>query len=103
MKIIFSSPDLLAVTHLKELLESAGIACFIKNEISSWLAMGVPRNETTPELWIDDDSRLAEAMEIKKNYLGPQTAKGPTWTCPKCGEKIEPQFTSCWKCGTARP
>ena len=20
------------------------------------------------------------------------------WTCPKCGEQIEDQFTSCWKC-----
>src|ERR1700690_4338334 len=20
------------------------------------------------------------------------------WTCPKCGEKIENQFDSCWKC-----
>ena len=24
------------------------------------------------------------------------------WTCPKCGEKIEGQFDSCWKCA-AKP
>ena len=24
------------------------------------------------------------------------------WTCKKCGEKIEDQFDSCWKCSTAR-
>jgi uncharacterized OB-fold protein len=60
-------------------------------------------SEAVPELWIKDDSRLAEAMEIKKDYLGPQPAQGVAWTCPKCGEKIEPQFTSCWKCGTAKP
>jgi hypothetical protein len=24
------------------------------------------------------------------------------WTCPKCGEKIEDQFDSCWKCA-AKP
>ncbi len=23
------------------------------------------------------------------------------WTCPKCGEQIEDQFTSCWKCALA--
>jgi hypothetical protein len=23
--------------------------------------------------------------------------------CPKCGEKSEPQFTSCWNCGTSKP
>lgn len=22
------------------------------------------------------------------------------WTCPKCGEQIEDQFDSCWKCAT---
>jgi hypothetical protein len=25
------------------------------------------------------------------------------WTCPKCGEKIEDQFDSCWHCETPRP
>jgi hypothetical protein len=24
------------------------------------------------------------------------------WTCPKCGEKVEGQFDSCWSCGTKR-
>lgn len=22
------------------------------------------------------------------------------WTCPKCGEKVDPSFDVCWKCGT---
>ena len=25
------------------------------------------------------------------------------WTCPKCGEKIEDEFTSCWKCAGNPP
>jgi hypothetical protein len=25
------------------------------------------------------------------------------WTCPKCGETIEEQFDSCWRCRTPRP
>jgi hypothetical protein len=103
MKRLFSSPDLVAVTHLKDLLDDASIACFIKNEVAAQLFGDIPKSEAVPELWIDDDSRLAEAMEIKKDYLGPQSVHGSSWTCPKCGEKIEPQFTSCWKCGTARP
>jgi hypothetical protein len=103
MKLIFSSPDLVAVTHLKDLLESAGIDCVIENEVSSTLSGGVPMSEAVPELWIDDDSRLAEAQQIKQDYLGPQSIQGTPWTCPKCGEKSEAQFTSCWKCGTARP
>ena len=103
MKIIYSSMDLAAVAHLKDLLESVGIACLIKNDVSSYLTGDVAMSGVAPELWIDDDSRLAEALEIKKDYLGPQTMQGNMWTCPKCGEKLEPQFSSCWKCGTAKP
>src|SRR5262245_29720579 len=25
------------------------------------------------------------------------------WKCPKCGEQIEPQFDSCWKCAGPTP
>jgi hypothetical protein len=103
MKAIFSSMDLAAVTHLKDLIEGAGIACFIKNDISSYLTGDIAMSGVAPELWIDDDSRLAEAEQIKRDWQSPPPAVGTAWTCPKCGEKLEPQFTSCWKCGTARP
>jgi hypothetical protein len=23
------------------------------------------------------------------------------WTCPKCGEKVDPSFEVCWQCGTS--
>ena len=97
MKRIFSSPDLAAVSALKDTLEAAGIACFISNEVTSALAGGIPQGETFPELWIDDESREAEAGQIIKEWRTPQPQATP-WTCPKCGEKLEPQFTSCWNC-----
>ena len=25
------------------------------------------------------------------------------WVCAKCGEKLEEQFGSCWRCSTVRP
>lgn len=103
MKIIFSSPNLVEVSELKDMLDAAGIECGINNEASSKLTGGIPMSETMPELWIEDDSRLAEAMQIKQDWLSPKTPTAPPWICPKCGEKLEPQFTSCWKCGTARP
>jgi len=31
-----------------------------------------------------------------------ETSSDGTWTCPRCGEWIEPEFDSCWQCGTAR-
>ena len=100
MKLLFTSADLTAVSHLKNLLENAGIACFINNEVTSTLFGGIPQGECMPELWIDDDSRLDEALQIKRDWRAPKPVRGAPWTCPKCGEKIEPQFDSCWKCGT---
>lgn len=102
MKLIFTSVDLVAVSELKDLLESAGFTCFINNEVSSTLTGGIPQGEAMPELWIEEDAREAEAVQIKKEWLSPQI-QGNAWTCPKCGERLEPQFTSCWKCGTAKP
>lgn len=100
MKRFYTSADLVAVSELKDLLDAAGIGCFISNEVLSMLAGGVPQGETFPELWIDD-SREAEALEIKKQWQSPQI-EGTAWTCPTCGEKLEPQFTSCWNCGTKK-
>ncbi|SRR5258706_2393868 len=103
MKSIFSSPNLIEVTQLKDALESTGIACFIRNEISSGLAPEIPLTESTPELWIQDDHDLAEALQVKTDWLASAKVVGSDWVCPACGETSEAQFTSCWKCGAAKP
>jgi hypothetical protein len=103
MKIIFSSPNLIEVTQLKDRLEEAGIASFIRNEISSGLSPDIPMNESMPELWIESDGKLEEARQVKRDWLAPVKVTGSPWRCPACGEKLEPQFTSCWKCGATKP
>jgi hypothetical protein len=102
MKKIFSSPIVGEIPQLRNMLEGAGIACLLRNEISAGLSGEVPRNECTPELWIQDDQRLAEALQIKADFQSPATVVGKDWPCPKCGEISEPQFTECWKCGAIR-
>jgi hypothetical protein len=102
MKKIFSSPIAGEIPRLRNMLESAGIACLLRNEISAGLWPEVPMAESTPELWIEDDHRLTEALQIKADFQSSATAVGKHWQCQKCGETSEPQFTSCWKCGAAR-
>jgi ribosomal protein L37E len=70
--------------------------------VSAGLSPDVPIAEGTPELWIQDDDRLAEALQIKADFQSAVSADGPDWECQKCGEKSESQFTSCWKCGAPR-
>jgi hypothetical protein len=102
MKRIFSSPIIGEIPRLRNMLEGAGIACILRNEISSGLSPEIPMAESTPELWIDDDDRLAEALQIKADFQSSATAVGNDWQCQKCGEISEPQFNSCWKCGASR-
>ena len=102
MKKIFSSPDLLEVAHLQGMLESAGIAAVIRNEVSAGLTGGIPLSECTPELWIQDDHKLAEAEQIKGDWQTAAVVVGSPWGCPACGETLEAQFTSCWKCGATK-
>lgn len=102
MKKIFSSPIVGEIPQLRNMLESAGIACLLRNEISAGLSPEVPINESTPELWIQDDQRLAEALQIKAEFQTAAPVVGKDWQCEKCGEMSEPQFTACWKCGANR-
>jgi hypothetical protein len=103
MKRILSSPDPGEIALLRDMLESAGIICFMRNEMSAGLAPEIPASESTPELWIQDDERQTEALQIKRAWQTSAKIEGKDWICPNCGEKSEPQFTSCWKCGTTKP
>jgi hypothetical protein len=103
MQRVFSSPNLMAVTELKRLLETEGIPCFVKNEILAGLSPEVPWTETFPELWVQNDSDLSRARSIKEDWKKPPTESLGQWTCPTCHEELEGQFTSCWNCGTKKP
>lgn len=102
MKIILSSPIPGEIAQLREMLESAGIACFMRNEAPAGLSPEIPLSESTPELWIQDDHHLNEALEIKRAWHASAPVTGRDWICATCGEKSEAQFTSCWKCGASK-
>ena len=91
--------------HLvKNLLESEGITAEVHGE-ALYSALGeIPIiSDTLPSVWIWDDSLTDKAKEVIDRYLKVQNSDvscGKTWQCPECGEVIESQFTSCWRCGT---
>lgn len=97
---VYTSPDLPMVGHIKNILESQGIACTIQKQYSSAAVGDIPPIECWPELWILDPKQLERAKEIVSDAMDPQSADLPTWKCPACHETIEGQFTACWKCGT---
>ena len=90
--------------HLvKGFLESHGIAAVVRGEFltSGW-------GELPTDLcsvWIADDAQFERADRLLVDFLSGKLAReaaGRSWDCPRCGERLEGQFTQCWNCGTAR-
>lgn len=102
MKRVYGSFDLPAVYHARNLLETEGIRCVVRNELLSSAMGELPPAECQIEVWVlrDDDAERAEQLV----RLGSQPTAGVSaWRCPDCGESADAQFSQCWHCGAERP
>jgi len=98
LKRIYSSHNLVAVHHARNLLEAEGIRAVVKNEILSSAMGELPPAECQAELWV----RATEAERAERIIRYELHPEGAAWRCRSCGETSEPQFTQCWKCGAYR-
>jgi len=48
------------------------------------------------------EADFAAASAVLSKFRNPPPLKLGPWTCPTCGEALEGQFMSCWKCGAVR-
>lgn len=103
MKRIYRAGHLVEAMHLKNMLEGAGIECFLRNEFLIRVGGEVPFDQCYPEVWIREESDEAPAMRVFEEFRHPERHRGPAWSCPKCNEWLEGQFSTCWSCGTDRP
>ena len=101
MKLLYTSSNALVVTHLRNLLESEGMECRLKNEFLYSAAGEIPPTETWPELWVDE-SDLDRVQTIIDEALADKSDL-PKWQCNECKEWSEGQFTACWRCAAERP
>jgi hypothetical protein len=102
MKRVWSGATLADTTHLKNLLEHAGIDSFIKNAYLGSALGELPVYDSTPELWVFADADAARAEALLLDAMRPTTGTSAgTWRCPACGESIEGQFAECWRCGAS--
>ena len=99
MKRIYSSFNLAAVHHARNVLDAAGIRAVVKNELLSSAMGELPPAECHTELWVRRD-QVARAEAVLKEAFAAKS--GPRWTCAACGEEAEAQFTQCWRCGAYR-
>ena len=99
MKKLTSSDSLVTINHWKNILESEGIACEIRNQHLGSIMGEMPFPEVWPQLWIKNDLDFDRAAQL---ISGDSAAESPTepWKCRRCGEENEGQFSACWNCGT---
>lgn len=102
MKEVFVTHNLAEAHLVRGVLENAGIAAVVQNDIL-YAGLGeTASEETLPKVCVVDDSEAERAAEIIADW---RRAKpdAPSWECPECGETIGGQFTACWECGAERP
>jgi Putative prokaryotic signal transducing protein len=98
MKLVYRAASLVQVGHARNVLISAGIECEIRNQYLAGALGDLPMLETWPQLMVDDALESAALRALAAAAAAP---KGAPWTCWQCGEELEVQFTSCWRCGAA--
>lgn len=95
MKLLYASSDFAFVGYLRGVLDDAGIRCIVKNEHLIGAVGELHANEL--ELWVLDAGDFAPAERLLNGLMQQQPAEGE-WTCERCGERMEAQFTACWAC-----
>jgi hypothetical protein len=101
MRCIHQTSDRTLAQLLCSALESEGIAAVVQGEHLASLQGEVPAGASAAyRVCILDDEQLPRAAHFAKQWLEPAAAGalGP-WVCKVCGERHEPHFQSCWKCG----
>lgn len=103
---VYGARDLAEAQFVKGLLESEEIDAVIQSGPLQAVLGEIPVTpESLPTVWVNeaDLDRARPIIEELKKGGPPAHATQSNWTCPKCGEVLEGQFTQCWNCGTARP
>jgi hypothetical protein len=88
---------------LRGALESEGIGAIVQGEhLSSLQGGGLPAGASAEyRVSIVDDEQLPRASLFVKQWLEDRVSSRveEVWVCEGCGERHEPQFRACWKCG----
>ena len=110
MKCVHRTSDRTVAQLLRGALESEGVQAIVQGEHLAPLQGQLPAGASAEfRVAIVDDEQLPRAELLVRQWIAdPATAPpGETWVCGECGERHEPHFVSCWKCGAgadaARP
>jgi hypothetical protein len=105
MTKIYGARDLAEAHFVKGLLEAEEIPAVIQGGALQAVLGEVPMTpESLPSVMVNErDAERAMQIVNEMKHGGPAATESQVaWKCPKCGEEIEGQFSSCWKCGAEK-
>lgn len=100
MKRILRCEHPLQAAHYANVLSAAGFACEVRGAALYGAVGDIPWHECAPEVWLRHDADEIMARRLLEELSAPPV--GDPWDCAACGERLEPQFSTCWQCGRAR-
>ena len=105
VKRIYGARDSTEAEFVKGLLEAEEIPAIVEGSALEAARGDIPFTAASlPSVWVNDDD-VERATQVVDEFRrgGPAATMPQTpWKCPKCGEVLEGQFSSCWKCGTEK-
>lgn len=103
MKKLYEYPEFTRVGMLDSILNARGISTEVRNE-DLCSVVNSPFVGIYPELWVVDDGRYEEALEVLEEFgRSLDEAQVAEWRCAGCGELVPGTMDSCWNCGLERP
>jgi hypothetical protein len=97
MRKVYTAESIVEIAHLRNVLESEGIACEVRNDRLGSVLGEIPFLECWPQLWVRRPGDALRARGLIDAALCP-AAGAEAWQCPGCGEHLEAQFAQCWRC-----
>ncbi|WP_136255532.1 putative signal transducing protein [Onishia niordana] len=98
---VFAHSNALMVSHVHNVLESAGVPAELRNMTLGGGAGELPLGDCEPGVWVAPHNAARAESLVQEALEGPLEAR-PEWRCPGCGERLEGVFETCWACGTHR-
>lgn len=103
---IYGARDSIEAEYVKGLLAAEEITAIVLGAPLETIRGDIPYSPSSlPSVWVNEaDVPVAQQIIAEFKQGGPANIHPqPNWTCPTCGEVLEGQFTTCWKCGYNRP
>ena len=111
MQHVYTARDEMDANFVTGLLRQEGIEAIVQGQALGEVWGGLPLSDKSlPTVWVPE-ADAERARPVVEEYRRTDEANAvddaerprATWVCPNCGERVEEQFTQCWKCGHARP